>query len=595
MADSVADSTKNEEDSSTEATDSNVSSSYNSAAHTAVASGSRLESEGSQVVSSSDSREPSHPVQPSHPVIQPSKFQNASQGFWAFGSAHNPGSYSNPFVPRPPLRTDVVSTASAPGEERESIIAPSRLSAAVSRSGDERSKSYLRPSLLSGIKVRGCGFADPDHLQSDAPSSTHNAFHLRPSVFSGQPDTNMPKAPLLKPAKLPDPTKISDGKGDTAVEPDASDASPADKAASEASSHCDRLSGAEGAVGGKEVSSSSCSTSSSHLGFGQPEADGATSAAAQSYNHEIVPDITKNNKLKDSSGVSSSSQSGFVFGSNLSQRVTGVTPNEDAGEASASSGFAFGENLIVKVKFDANGSAESSQKDDSDSDSGKVNRTLEESARDYQSKHENKTELKEVERITGEEEESNVLQANAKLFLFESSSQSWVERGRGIIRLNDRSSNDTTAFQSRLVMRTQGSLRVVLNTKIWPGMTIERASAKSVRITAMDTDESIKIFLIMTNTKDSENLLRAIDWRIQELKIQDEPSRTLSSESRTGDKRKAASDFEYPNKSKKLSSPSDSGLFMMKKDESDSSVQDPETEASCESHSSSLTVKSESD
>ena len=29
---------------------------------------------------------------------------------------------------------------------------------------------------------------------------------------------------------------------------------------------------------------------------------------------------------------------------------------------------------------------------------------------------------------------------------------------------------------------------------------------------------------------------------------------------------------------RKLSSPSDSGLFMMKKDESDSSVQDPETE-----------------
>lgn len=47
------------------------------------------------------------------------------------------------------------------------------------------------------------------------------------------------------------------------------------------------------------------------------------------------------------------------------------------------------------------------------------------------------------------------------------------------------------------VMRTQGSLRVVLNTKIWPGMTIERASVKSVRITAMDTDETIKIFLIM--------------------------------------------------------------------------------------------------
>lgn len=48
-------------------------------------------------------------------------------------------------------------------------------------------------------------------------------------------------------------------------------------------------------------------------------------------------------------------------------------------------------------------------------------------------------------------------------------------------------------------MRTQGSLRVVLNTKIWPGMTIERASAKSVRITAMDTDENVKVFLIMVS------------------------------------------------------------------------------------------------
>ena len=44
---------------------------------------------------------------------------------------------------------------------------------------------------------------------------------------------------------------------------------------------------------------------------------------------------------------------------------------------------------------------------------GKANRTLEESAREYQAKHENKTALKEVERITGEEEESNVLQVSA--------------------------------------------------------------------------------------------------------------------------------------------------------------------------------------
>ena len=47
------------------------------------------------------------------------------------------------------------------------------------------------------------------------------------------------------------------------------------------------------------------------------------------------------------------------------------------------------------------------------------------------------------------------------------------------------------------VMRTQGSLRVILNTKIWPGMTIERASQKSLRITATDSDEGVKVFLIV--------------------------------------------------------------------------------------------------
>ena len=49
------------------------------------------------------------------------------------------------------------------------------------------------------------------------------------------------------------------------------------------------------------------------------------------------------------------------------------------------------------------------------------------------------------------------------------------------------------------VMRTQGSLRVVLNTKVWPAMTIERASPKSIRISAVDPDEGVKIFLIMVS------------------------------------------------------------------------------------------------
>ena len=47
------------------------------------------------------------------------------------------------------------------------------------------------------------------------------------------------------------------------------------------------------------------------------------------------------------------------------------------------------------------------------------------------------------------------------------------------------------------VMRTQGSLRLILNTKLWAQMQTEKAGEKSLRITAMDTeDQGLKVFLI---------------------------------------------------------------------------------------------------
>jgi len=44
-------------------------------------------------------------------------------------------------------------------------------------------------------------------------------------------------------------------------------------------------------------------------------------------------------------------------------------------------------------------------------------------------------------------------------------------------------------------------MRVVLNSMIWPGMLVERASKKSVKISAVDPDDghSIKIFLIQVS------------------------------------------------------------------------------------------------
>lgn len=46
-------------------------------------------------------------------------------------------------------------------------------------------------------------------------------------------------------------------------------------------------------------------------------------------------------------------------------------------------------------------------------------------------------------------------------------------------------------------MRTQGSLRLILNTKLWAQMQLDKASEKGIRITAVDAeDQGVKVFLI---------------------------------------------------------------------------------------------------
>lgn len=85
------------------------------------------------------------------------------------------------------------------------------------------------------------------------------------------------------------------------------------------------------------------------------------------------------------------------------------------------------------------------------------------------------------------------IQISCRLFAWETGS--WRERGRGVLRLNDAEPGSGGA--ARLVARVAGSLRVVLNTKLWPDMVVQRAGTKSLRITAADAQQQIKLFLIM--------------------------------------------------------------------------------------------------
>ena len=124
-----------------------------------------------------------------------------------------------------------------------------------------------------------------------------------------------------------------------------------------------------------------------------------------------------------------------------------------------------------------------------------------------------KRKYEEVEITTGEEDERNILEINCKLFTF--IENNYEERGRGILRLNDSKSANS---QSRVVFRASGSLRLLLNTKVWRDQVCEQPSPKSLRLTAFDTNGVIKIYLVMGRVEDMSHLFRALSLRIRKEK-----------------------------------------------------------------------------
>ncbi|XP_075208635.1 ran-binding protein 3 isoform X2 [Anomaloglossus baeobatrachus] len=195
----------------------------------------------------------------------------------------------------------------------------------------------------------------------------------------------------------------------------------------------------------------------------------------------------------------------FVFGQNMIERVLSPPKTETSSDSNKENAGESG--------------AEGSSLENTPEKSNNISESLAESAAAYTKATAKRCLLEKVEVITGEEAESNVLQIQCKLFVFDKTSQSWVERGRGLLRLNDMASTEDGTLHSRLVMRTQGSLRLILNTKLWAQMQIDKASEKSIRITAMDTeDQGVKVFLISASSKDTGQLFAAIHHRILALR-----------------------------------------------------------------------------
>ncbi|XP_052633964.1 ran-binding protein 3-like [Harpia harpyja] len=217
---------------------------------------------------------------------------------------------------------------------------------------------------------------------------------------------------------------------------------------------------------------------------------------------------TTRSQLFEDGSVQNSSNSDFVFGENMVERV--LSPEKHPKPCNGADSYN-GEITSMYIEpFHVSPQTKTALL---------RNATLNESAAASISKPVEKILLDKVEVITGEEAEHNVLQINCKLFVFDKLSLTWIERGRGSLRLNDTSSNKCGMLQSRLIMRNQGSLRLILNTRLWDQMVIKRANRKSLCFTATDQeDHSVQVFLIQASSKDTEYLYAAIHHRLVALR-----------------------------------------------------------------------------
>ncbi|KAM9936412.1 hypothetical protein OXX80_004045 [Metschnikowia pulcherrima] len=147
-------------------------------------------------------------------------------------------------------------------------------------------------------------------------------------------------------------------------------------------------------------------------------------------------------------------------------------------------------------------------------------------------------ELTEKKVETGEENESSLFSTTAKLFELDldNIAEGWKERGRGPLHLNQSQENPAEA---RLVMRSNGLLRVILNYKVTPttdlikGLEASLSPGKFLRMASLSGGKPVQYLLKFSNQDIRDGLFD----RVAELKTEIERLNE-SSEKSDGGKRK---------------------------------------------------------
>eukprot|EP01100_Stratorugosa_tubuloviscum_P011707 TRINITY_DN528_c0_g1_i2.p1 TRINITY_DN528_c0_g1~~TRINITY_DN528_c0_g1_i2.p1 ORF type:complete len:308 (+),score=123.29 TRINITY_DN528_c0_g1_i2:27-950(+) len=120
--------------------------------------------------------------------------------------------------------------------------------------------------------------------------------------------------------------------------------------------------------------------------------------------------------------------------------------------------------------------------------------------------------LAPIEIETGEESEEKIFSAKVRLFIWEKKEDqsTWKERGFGTIKLNG-TKNSESQKKYRLIMRIDGSLKLILNCFLFPSMTCEPSGELGVRIIVITDSKPELHFIKLQSNAEQKELIKLIN------------------------------------------------------------------------------------
>ncbi|CAJ0587203.1 unnamed protein product, partial [Mesorhabditis spiculigera] len=225
-----------------------------------------------------------------------------------------------------------------------------------------------------------------------------------------------------------------------------------------------------------------------------------------------------------------------IFGSQVKEKVLGEIPTTDEPASSTSTSTE-----VPKSSLTQEATAESTTK------------FREESANAAEAlKREKEKHLaEEVEVKTGEEGDRNICQAACKLHAFDKEKKVWVERGLCQLRINKRQEDTETHY--RIVARSTGNQRVIINSKIFSDMFLERVDRKRIKLSATGPDcDAPQIFLVSLNFSKTDQTAETVFNHLENCLATETPAEQRKRKASEQHAENSESDSKLQNKREKV-------------------------------------------